>query len=453
MNQNKNTAIYTESTYPEQTTPEEVGSLTDLLERDARGNVRQSIGNCMLVFEMDELLMGSLRYNLLTQRIDIVKPLGWEREGTALNDIDEKYIQLHMEECYGLTNDKKIRTALEITADKNSYHPIRDYLNTLSWDGQERIRHALHRYLGAEEDDYTYNVLKLFMLGAIRRAFVPGCKFEFMLCLVGGQGAGKSSFFRLMAVRDEWFSDDLRRLEDENVYRKLQGHWIIEMSEMIATASARSIEEIKSFLSRQKETYKVPYETHPKDRLRQCVFGGTSNSLDFLPLDRTGNRRFMPVLVNPDRAEKHLLDDEKESREYIDQMWAEAIAICRSGDYELRFSPEMQQKVREVQTNFMPEDSNAGIIQAFLDDFKGDYVCTLLLYREALHGLSDTPKNWELREISNIMNNSITGWESAAQHRFREYGQQRSWKRIPAHPLTMDGFIDVTDTEELPDGW
>ena len=91
----------------------------------------------------------------------------------------------------------------------------------------------------------------------------PGCKFETMLCLVGGQGAGKSTFFRLLAVKDEWFSDDLRRLDDDNVYRKLQGHWIIEMSEMIATANAKSIEEIKSFLSKQKETYKVPYETHP----------------------------------------------------------------------------------------------------------------------------------------------------------------------------------------------
>ena len=78
--------------------------------------------------------------------------------------------------------------------------------------------------------------------------------------------------------------DDLKKLDDENVYRKMQGHWIIEMSEMIATANAKSIEEIKSFLSRQKETYKIPYETHPADRKRQCVFGGSSNTLDFLPL-------------------------------------------------------------------------------------------------------------------------------------------------------------------------
>ena len=85
----------------------------------------------------------------------------------------------------------------------------------------------------------------------------------------------------MLAIKDEWFSDDLRRLDDDNVYRKLQGHWIIEMSEMIATANAKSIEEIKSFLSKQKETYKVPYETHPADRLRQCVFAGTTNRQDF----------------------------------------------------------------------------------------------------------------------------------------------------------------------------
>ena len=147
----------------------------------------------------------------------------------------------------------------------------------------------------------------LFMLGAVTRVFKPGTKFEVMLCLVGGQGAGKSTFFRFLAVRDEWFSDDLRKLDDDNVYQKLQGHWIIEMSEMIATANAKSIEDIKLFLSRQKETYKAPYEVHPKDHKRQCVFAGTSNTLDFLPLDRTGNRRFLPVRVQAEAAEVHIL--------------------------------------------------------------------------------------------------------------------------------------------------
>ena len=199
--------------------------------------------------------------------------------------------------------------------------------------------------------------MKLFLLGAISRAFQPGCKFEIMLCLVGGQGAGKSTFFRLLAVRDEWFSDDLRKLDDDNVYRKLQGHWIIEMSEMMATANAKSIEEIKSFLSRQKEVYKIPYETHPADRPRQCVFGGTSNALDFLPLDRSGNRRFIPVMVYPEQAEVHILEDEAASRAYIEQMWAEAMEIYRSGRFKLAFSPAMQRYLKEHQRDFMPEDT------------------------------------------------------------------------------------------------
>ena len=265
--------------------------------------MKNSIKNCLTVFQRDPLLRGAVSYNILSERVDIVKPLGWERTSATLTDMDMKYLLLYLEEHYGLTSEKKVENAIQIVANENRYHPVRDYLNSLQWDGTERIRYALHHFLGADTDEYTFEALKLFMMGAIRRVFQPGSKFEVMLCLVGGQGAGKSTFFRLLAVKDEWFSDDLKKLDDENVYRKLQGHWIMEMSEMIATANARSIEEIKSFLSRQKETYKVPYETHPADRLRQCVFGGTTNRQDFLPRDRTGNRRFIPVTVYPERAD------------------------------------------------------------------------------------------------------------------------------------------------------
>ena len=313
-------------------TPAEI---RETLEGTQKGGVKNSIRNCLTVFQRDPLFRGALRLNLLTEQIDIVKPLGWERTSTTLTDMDMNYLLLYLEENYGLTSEKKVQSAIKIVANENRYHPVRDYLNSLQWDGTERIRYALHHFLGADTDEYTYEALKLFLMGAIRRVFRPGSKFEVMLCLVGGQGAGKSTFFRLLAGRDEWFSDDLKKLDDENVYRKLQGHWIIEMSEMIATANAKSIEEIKSFLSRQKETYKVPYETHPADRLRQCVFGGTTNRQDFLPRDRTGNRRFLPVTVYPERAEVHILDDEAAARAYIEQMWAEAMTVYRSGKYKL----------------------------------------------------------------------------------------------------------------------
>ena len=350
------------------------------LDSTDNGAVKNSIRNCLTVFQNDPKLEGAIRYNILTERIDIVKPLWWSKPTTTLNDTDLNYLMLYLEDQYTLTSEKKIQKAISIVADNNKYHPIQDYLNSLEWDGTERIRYALTKFLGAEESEYVYECLRLFMLGAIHRVFKPGCKFEVMLCLVGGQGAGKSTFFRLLAVKDEWFSDDLRKIDDENVYRKMQGHWIIEMSEMIATANAKSIEEIKSFISRPKETYKVPYETHPADRLRQCVFGGSSNTLDFLPLDRSGNRRFMPIMVNSERAEIHILEDEAASRAYIDKMWAEAMFIYQNFPLKLTLSKAMEKELRELQKQFMPEDTKAGLIQSFLDNYNGTQVCSKLIY-------------------------------------------------------------------------
>ena len=430
-----------------------------MLDTTEKGGVRNSIKNCLMVFQHDPLLSGVIAYNLLTDRTDVVKPIGYDRSPSAsMTDTDMKYIRLYLEENYDLTSEKKIMDAADLAAHQNSYHPIRDFLNSLTWDGTERIRYCLHHFLGAEADEYTFQALRLFLLGAIHRAFRPGCKFEVMLCLVGGQGAGKSTFFRLLAGKDEWFSDDLRKLDDENVYRKLQGHWIIEMSEMIATANAKSIEEIKSFLSRQKEVYKIPYETHPADRLRQCVFGGTSNAMDFLPLDRSGNRRFLPVQVCPEQAEVHILEDEAASRAYLQQVWAEAMTIYRTGDWKLTFSPEMVRYLKAHQKDFMPEDTKAGMIQAFLDSYAGDTVCSKQLYKEALNHIFDEPKQWEIREINEIMNQCVTGWTYFSNPRsFAGYGRQKGWERERAATGSgnsaakiPDGFVEITEQIEMP---
>ena len=440
--------------------PRSVEEVKAMLEGTEKGGVRNSIHNCLTVFQYDPILSGAVAKNLLTERIDLLKPIGRKRRtgSKAMTDTDMKYIRLYLEETYGLTSEKKITDAADLSANENSYHPVRDYLNGLTWDGTGRIGSCLHRFLGAAADEYTQEALKLFLLGAIHRAFHPGCKFEVMLCLVGGQGAGKSTFFRLLAVKDEWFSDDLRKLDDDNVYRKLQGHWIIEMSEMIATANAKSIEEIKSFLSRQKEVYKIPYETHPADRPRQCVFGGTSNALDFLPLDRSGNRRFLPVMVQPEQAEVHILEDEAASRAYLAQVWAEAMTVYRSGDFKLSFSPEMVRYLKEHQRDFMPEDTKAGMIQAYLDRYTGSAVCSKQLFKEALNHPFDEPKQWEIREVNDIMNHCITGWRYFSNPRiFEGYGRQKGWEREATatgfdngREKTPEGFVEVTEQMELP---
>ena len=189
--------------------PRSVEEVKAMLETTEKGGFRNSMSNCLTVFQCDPLLSGAVAYNLLTDRTDILKPIGYKRAtGSPMTDTDMKYIRLYLEKTYGLTSEKKIQDAADLAANENSYHPVRDYLNGLTWDGTGRIRFCLRHFLGAGEDEYTFQSLRLFLLGAIHRAFSPGCKFEVMLCLVGGQGAGKSTFFRLLAVKDEWFSDD-----------------------------------------------------------------------------------------------------------------------------------------------------------------------------------------------------------------------------------------------------
>jgi len=272
---------------------------------------------------------------------------------------------------------------------------------------------------------------------------------------------GENRIFMNYEIQDEWFSDDLKKLDDDKVFAKLQGHWIIEMSEMLATSNAKSIEEIRSFISRQKETYRTPYETQPKDRLRQCVFGGSSNTLDFLPLDRAGNRRFLPVMIYPEKAEVHILEDEAASREYLLQVWAEAMTIYRSGEYSMKFSKEIQKQLVEVQKDFMPEDTEAGQIQGFLEHYTGNVVCSKQLFKEALGHAFEEPKRWQLHNINEIMNTVVTGWKPFSNPRmFAGYGRQRGWEReISGNELPDNegGFVELSEEEvrqlELPKEW
>lgn len=295
-----------------------------------------------------------------------------------------------MEKNYGLTSDRVIAKAIDIVANENSFHPILQYLESLKWDGIPRIQHMLTHFFGAEDNVYTGEVMKIHMMGAIRRLYEPGAKYDIMLCLVGGQGTGKSTFFRYLAIKDEWFTDDMKRIDDKKVYEYLQGHWIVEMSEMNAVANAKSIEETKSFLSRQKDIYRIPYE-----------------------------RR------------------------------AEVMEIYRSGNYPLTFSPEMEDHVKPLQREFMPEDTQTGMIQAFLDAYEEDYVCSTIIYQQVFHQEGIVPK-WQSKEIGDLMDNEIVGWTKHDNHRFGgAIGTQRSWKRIQPKK-DEEGFLKVDENMELP---
>ena len=244
----------------------------------------------------------------------------------------------------------------------------------------------------------------------------------------------------------------MKRLNEDKSYTFMQGHWIIELPELSALKNTKTNEVVKAFLSRQKDTYRTPYDRYLRDRKRQCVFGGTSNNLSFLPFDRTGNRRFLPVLTDPDQAEVHILDDEEASRAYMDQMWAEMMTLYRKGECYLKLPEEIEKQLLVLQKEYMPEDTLPGIIQNFLDNYGDDFVCTALILEKALGKDPKQTKTYEGREVNEIMNTAITGWSKYKQHRFPGYGQQRAWKRdaVKEEFGATDGFRPVPEQMSIP---
>jgi|GEM_PF-6392169 len=199
-----------------------VAETLSMVQTTEKGTVRQTIENCLIALKNDPVLSGKFRKNELSGKTDLVGDPGWKRTGSAVTDTDMYQLQYYLEKNYSLSNDRNILKAVNIAASENSFHPIRELLSSLSWDHVPRMDTLLCKYPGAENSCYTREVTRLLMTAAIRRIFEPGCKFELMVCLVGGQGIGKSTFFRFLAIKDEWFSDDLRRLDDDNIFRKMR---------------------------------------------------------------------------------------------------------------------------------------------------------------------------------------------------------------------------------------
>lgn len=152
----------------------------------------------------------------------------------------------------------------------------------------------------------------------------------------------------------------------------------------------------------------------------------------------------MAIQCNAEETEVDINEGEEASRAYIAQVWAEATEIYRSGKYTLALPKEIAKQLQEYVKEFMPEDTREGLIQGFLDNYSGNYVCTRLIYAEAFNHMYDEPKEFELRDISEIMNTAISGWKKCKQRRYDKYGVQWSWEReTVTQGVTKDGKIQM----------
>jgi predicted P-loop ATPase len=233
------------------------------------------------------------------------------------------------------------------TARRNSFHPVRDHLDGLQWDGTSRIDTWLCTYAGAADTPYVRAVGRLLLIAAVRRVRRPGCKFDEMLVLESVQGLNKSQALRLLAVRDEWFSDDLPLYaEGREVIERTRGRWIIEAAELHGMKKGE-VEHLKSFLSRQIDRARLVWHHVVTEAPRQCVIVGTTNAERYLK-DMTGNRRFWPVKVE--------LFDLDRLRADRDQLWAEA-AMAEAKGESIRLAKELYADAAAEQAERVQDDA------------------------------------------------------------------------------------------------
>lgn len=402
---------------------------------------KSSFTNYVLALQRDAYIRTRIRFNAFDGRITFTG-FYWDARPHPARDADIANLRYYIDNLYALNNKANLLEAAMKVAGDNPFHPVREYLNRLKWDGVPRISELLPKYLGAERSKYTTSVTTLMLYGAIQRVMNPGCKFDYCIILADTkQGTGKSTLCRFLALNDEWYTDSVGNLSDsKSVFELMRGKWIIELGEMLAVRRAQDVETIKAFISRQSQDYRQPYGTFAENHPRQCIFIGTSNKPQFLPEDKTGNRRFLPVICNGDNAEAHPLANEDETREFIRMCYAEALTIGAKEGYPLVLDPKLSDELLRIQETATPEDTWIGMIQEYLDETDLSMVCTRLIWDSVFSGDNDRePKRYELNDIAEIMELHVVGWErykgkdgtnGRAKYKFKVYGTQNAWQRV-----------------------
>lgn len=357
------------------------------LELDKAGNVKDTLSNICTILRFDDNLK-SIVFNQFKSMLDVIGSLPWPQVKPGWSDTDLACAKLYFERTYGIWSPTKFKDALlAVTSSDRLYHPVKDYLSALKWDGVQRLDTLLIDYLGAEDTPYVRAVTRKTLVAAIARIYKPGVKFDSILVLNGEQGMGKSTLFALLGKR--WFSDSLSisDMKDKTAPEKLQGYWILELSELNGIKKI-DVEVVKSFITRTddkfRQAYGVSVESHP----RSCIIVGTTNSDGGFLRDITGNRRFWPVRVTG-HGKYHpweLAD--------VDQVWAEAIEYYKAGE-ELFLKDEVAAEAYARQREAMETDDREGIVEDYLDKL--------------------LPENWDSMDIferRNFLNGSEFGGET-----------------------------------------
>lgn len=432
---------------------EDDGSWRRLLDTNSQGAPEKSMKNLRTALEHDPQLRGRLKLNLFSGRIDLVGDLPWKRPGDSKiwGDDDAAQLRIYLEPFFGKVAKNDLLDAVAACASDQAYHPVREYLQALEWDGKPRLDGLFIDYLGAEESAYTRAVTRKAFVAAVARVMRPGCKYDTMLVLVGAQGRHKSTILARMG--GAWFSDSLRTFGDKDAMETIQGTWINEVAEMQAMAKAE-VDAVKAFITKTNDYYRAAYGRYTADRARQCVFFGTTNSKECL-VDQTGNRRFWVVEIDRQERSKNVFRELETER---DQLWAEAVAYWRLGE-PLHLSPELEAVARKIQEEHRARHPWEGLIADYLSqEIPADWmkwslqqrqmwrsgglkydgkleprsrICAAEVWCEVLEKQRGDMRQRDTREINGLLERT-PGWHGVGVAKAgKPYGAQRCYEKIP----------------------
>ena len=391
------------------------------LEYEANGKVKTSITNYENIIRNDKRFSG-LQFNLLSNTPEIEEK-GHTRQW---KDCDDTLTLSYIYDKYKIHNKQMCLDALANVFAERQYHPVKECINTLEWDGKSRIDKFLIYALHCEDRPYIKEVSRLIFSGGIHRLYNPGCKFDNVPVLIGSQGEGKSTIVRWLALEDNFYSE-ISTIEGKEGMEALSGKWICELSELMAVSRTKEVEAVKSFLSRQTDHFRRAFERRTTDYPRQNIFIGTTNKEQFLK-DKSGNRRWFPVKVNSNGYE--IFNRKAEIQEYIRQCWAEAKALYDKGELLPYPDYTLIEEIKAEQDAALEEDYRIGMIRSYLDTKRIDEVCVLDLWEHALQQDYTKPSRKDSDEIVQIMANFNDWQKMQTAKRFVEYGLQRYWKRL-----------------------
>ena len=425
------------------------------LEYDRKGSIKSTAKNIICILENDRALSGHLWHDLFSG-FDLVKGgLPWDRKATQWGNRDDANLRIYLDENYGISGKDKIKDAKDAVLTRHKLHPIRDYLNSLTWDGTPRLDTFIIDYLGVEDTTLHRAMTRKHFVAAVARVMNPGCKYDYCLIVAGAEGIGKSTLFSVMG--GEWFNDSLVTMEGKSGMEQARGGWIIELSEL-GSIKRSDIEQVKAYISRQDDIYRPAYGTVTERHPRQCVFCGTTNETYFLK-GCTGNRRFWVMAADADRR-KHT-DVKADLTAERDQLWAEAVERWKEGEtLYLPTDLEAEARQKQAEHNDEADDPIKDMLIAYLDmKLPGEWqtwdlrsrrayltdpdpldqtgteertrVCAAEFICERLgKDMADKEYKYLARKVGRLIDD-LPGWErgSTSRHAERLYGRQLAWLR------------------------